>query len=95
MGEIQVEELVFDEHNLAHLSRHGISALDVVQVVGIAPLFRRNARARAASHQMIGPTASGAMLTICLSQTDRANVWRPITGWDSTERELEWYNAYR
>ena len=91
----QIDELEFDDDNEWHLDAHELTPTDVIQVFEVSPLFRPNKRGRAASVQMIGPKANGDILTVCLQPlAHRPGAWRPVTGWNSSEHELEWYNKH-
>jgi hypothetical protein len=41
--------------------------------------------------RVIGLTAAGRFITVAMAPTDRAHVWRPITGWSSTDEEKDYY----
>lgn len=42
--------------------------------------------------RIIGPTRAGRFLTVALEPTEDPAVWRPITGWPSTEREIAYHH---
>jgi hypothetical protein len=49
---------------------------------------------RSGSHLMIGPCISGRYWTIVVMEVDDAlGLWRPITGWPSTEKEIKAWHA--
>lgn len=91
-----IEEWVWDEGNLGELARHGVTSRIVESVAEEAPLFRRNKRGRAASHQMIGPDPGGRVWTICIGPIPGApGQWRAITGWPADDDEVAWYRRSR
>jgi hypothetical protein len=91
MPDVYIEKWVWDDGNLDELARHGLSRRAVLEVAEEAPLFRRNKRNRAASHQMIGPNRGGSIWTVCIREELEAGVWRAITGWPSEPQEITWY----
>lgn len=60
---VYIDEWDWDDGNLEELAPHGVTRRIVESVAEEAPLFRRNKRGRAASHQMIGPDPGGRMWT--------------------------------
>ena len=91
MPNVYIEEWIWDEGNLEELARHGLQRRTVLEVAEEAPLFRRNKRHRAASHQMIGPDRGGSMWTKCILSVLEKGIWRAITGWPSEDQEVTWY----
>lgn len=86
-----IEEWEWDEENIAHLARHGLTPKVVREVSFVGPKFRDNVEGRTASMQMIGPDTNLGIWTICILETHKPGVWRAITGWPATEGEQEWY----
>ncbi len=87
----------WDEANLDHLARHGIT-LELVEdeIWTEAPKYNKNLPGRSASHFMIGPDRGGTMWTICILQVGEAPaIWRAITGWESKSHEKAWYRRAR
>jgi hypothetical protein len=41
--------------------------------------------------RVVGPTASGRLITVVVASTDDPEVWRPITGWPATAWEIAYY----
>ena len=86
----------FDEHNLVHLARHGIAANLVWDVFLGSPRFFVNPprEGRSGSHLMIGRSSDGRHWTIVMVLVDdAAALWRPITGWPSTVKEVALWRA--
>lgn len=82
----------WDDENIGHLARHGVTPGIVREVSQKGPKFRENVEKRAASIQMIGPGNDLQMWTVCIVESeDSPGIWRAITGWASTELERKWY----
>jgi hypothetical protein len=58
-----ISEWRWSDEDIEHLARHAVRPADVLAVWRGTPKFRRNRRARAASHQMIGPDLGGQFFT--------------------------------
>lgn len=88
--EIAVDEIEWDDRNLTHAARHGVTPTVVREVLDQRPLFRRNLAGRSGDHRMIGPDRSGRFWTVILLDLG-AGRWRPITGWPTDNEERGWY----
>lgn len=87
MARITIYFLEFDDENINHLARHGITAEEVEQVTGNPYVTARKRAHRRSRICMIGTTDGGRALTIVLQVTRDDVVWRPVTGWDATAEE--------
>lgn len=93
---IRVDELEWDETNLEHCARHGLTAEIAESVRSKEPeFFRETRKGRTGTHAMLGPSTEGRFWTIKLKRTSREGVWRPITGWPSTNSEISSYQDAR
>ena len=89
---MEIAELDWDPTNIAKLATHGITRREVDQlvnygryVVDVHPEYPDQVR-------IIGPTIAGRFLTIALGLVDEeAGIWRPISGWSTSEREEAYY----
>jgi uncharacterized DUF497 family protein len=81
--EISIEELEWDDENMAHIEKHFVSPADVEAVRINSPLFFRNLPGRSATHVMIGRDGSGRVLYVALLSTGAAGVWKVISAWES------------
>jgi hypothetical protein len=94
-------EFEWDERNLRHIfedSPHGLTPQIVQTVAASGPLLVPNQPGvgRSGSHIMIGmATEAGAspgrFWTVILLDLGR-DLWRPITGWPSTDSEIRLLN---
>jgi hypothetical protein len=91
--ELYIEEWEWDDANIDHLARHGITPeLVEDEIWQEAPKYNTNRPNRAASHFMVGRDRSGVMWTICILRVSRdPAIWRAITGWRSKPQEIGWY----
>jgi uncharacterized DUF497 family protein len=86
-----IEGLDFDANNRQHLERHGLDDAAVWDILLDEPKFFRQVQrdGRSGSHLMIGTSSAGRHWTIVIVKLDdSAGIWRPITGWPSTRREI-------
>jgi len=87
---IRIEDWDLDEANTQELADHGVTVDILDQLLENKPRFRRNKKRRAATHQMIGPDNGGRKWVVCIRETG-PSVWRPVTGWEAAEHEIEWW----
>ena len=82
--------LEWDEGNAGHLN-YGFTVELCEQVASNFPVvildFRKGT---SGSHFFIAPDDNGRMWTIAVLQKG-GNLWRPITGWPSTNRQIRLY----
>jgi uncharacterized DUF497 family protein len=84
---IAIYFLEFDDNNIEHLGKHGIAPEEIEQITGNDYITARNVRQPESRIVMIGRTDGGRLLTVVLEATRDDVVWRPITGWESTQEE--------
>ena len=91
-SQIDVQDLEWDEGNLAHLADHGVQRTEVDAVLQNAPQFFANLPERSGTHVMLGPNANGRFLYVVLAESARRGVWRVITAYRySRRRALRYY----
>jgi uncharacterized DUF497 family protein len=88
---IKVEEFAFDERNMTKLRSHRVSIKEVLEVLWNSPKAFRNRSPGGAPYVVIGPTHSGRMITLPIDATDEPEIWRPRTGYPSSQRETKRY----
>lgn len=89
---LDVQELVFDPVNEAKFADHGVTVLDVLDVLDLEPRFFINRRARRASHVMVGRTRSGRVLIVPIEDWGRG-VWRPVTAFEANRWQVRRYRS--
>ncbi len=87
-----ISEWEWTDEVVDHLARHGVRAADVLAVWRHEPKYRRNRKRRSATHQMIGPDASGVFLAIFIrDDAVYQGRWRVVTGRLATAQERDWW----
>ena len=89
-------EYRWDEENVEHLGRHGITphiANDVLAVGEYLVLSSPNSPANRKA--VVGYTSRNRFVTVIAEPTEQPNVWRPVTGWWSTPKEVARYTAVK
>lgn len=89
---LDVFELVFDPVNEGKFAEHGVSAIDVLDVLDLEPRFFVNRRVRRASHVMVGRTRSGRVLIVPIEDWGRG-VWRPVTAFEANGWQVRRYGS--
>ena len=92
----EIRALEFDGRNLHHLAQHGLDANLIADVLAGAPIVAVNAPrgGRSGSHLLVGPSSAGRHWTIVIVEMDdKIGLWRPITGWPSTTKEILLWQA--
>jgi hypothetical protein len=81
-------EFQWDEWNLGHAARHGVTPELVLAVANGEPVvFENEGDGRSGSHVMIGSDEAGRFWTVIVLELT-SEIWRPITGWPSTPSEI-------
>jgi len=87
MASHRVSALILDEDNLGEMAAHGVSAAEVVQVIGNQHITAPNRRGETGSVLLIGETDGGRVLTIPLAPTHDPTTWRPATAFDASRQQ--------
>jgi uncharacterized DUF497 family protein len=78
-----VEELIWDDRNLEHIARHGVSRFEVEQVCYSDAFIKRTRNQLLAVY---GQTESGRYLIVFLGRRGQG-VYYPVTARDMIDRE--------
>jgi hypothetical protein len=88
---MEIERLAWYSANIAKLAAHGVAQYEAddmiiedAWVVDVDDYYPDQFR-------VIGPTSSGRFLTLVLEATDAPEVWRPVTGWPSSDVEIAYH----
>jgi hypothetical protein len=92
---VDVFALAFDDRNLAKLAMHGLAMRDALEVLDEDPRLMLNLSPDGAPYVLIGPTAAGRMVTLPIDPTPEPGVWRPRTGYPSSDSEALRYEELR
>jgi hypothetical protein len=71
------------EQNVEHFARHDVTPDDVFAVLRNGALFFDGLPGRTATHVMIGGDDRGRVLYVAILGTDKPDIWKPISGWES------------
>jgi len=78
-----IKNLIWDDRNIEHISRHGVEPEEVEQVC-IGKYFTK--RGRNGTYRVIGQTQAGRYLTLFLSPRGSGKFY-PVTARDSDNKE--------
>jgi len=88
---MEIERLVWYPVNAAKLAAHGVmqdEADDMIAedawVVDVDEDYPDQIR-------VIGPSTRGRFITLALAPTSDPAIWRPVTGWPSTDQEIAYH----
>jgi uncharacterized DUF497 family protein len=82
----------WDDENISHIARHGVTPEEIEEVFNGAAEFAFNyTKDGEERYQAFGVTARGRYLTV--GYVERAELIRAITAWDMTRKERKVYDA--
>ena len=89
---MHISEFEWDEGNVLHFELgHGIEPEEAEEVFVHRPLFRKTKRGH---YVAFGPTGAGRVLVVIFEKNRKGSV-RPITGWDMSRSEVQYYRKHR
>lgn len=88
---MEIRFLVWDARNIAKLAAHDITLEEVEAVLDRDEWVPATHEEYPDQVRMIGPTSGGRMLTVALAPASDAGTWRPVTGWDTSDDEIAYY----
>ena len=80
---IEVASLQWDDENIDHIARHGVTREDVEHGLANGPLFFQNVPGRSATHVMVGQDETGRVLYVPILCVEWPDVWRVVSAWES------------
>lgn len=80
---MQIESIEWDDANLEHATRHGVSADEIDQAISAPKRIARNKKARAASHLLLGQTRGGRWIKVAIRYDAASARVRPVTAWEA------------
>jgi uncharacterized DUF497 family protein len=89
---IKVEQLDWDEYNIAHIARHNVTTVEFEEVCYDAPIERRGYCQRIV---LIGLTMEKRILTLVLEPRGKAGMFRPVTAYDASRKSRREYETER
>jgi uncharacterized protein len=91
MSTVAEVEFEWDDDNVEHLARHGITPEEVEELFE-GPVIRRRGGTDAPDRfRVLGRTAAGRYLAMIYQERAR-DVVRPFTGWDIRQHERRLYD---
>jgi hypothetical protein len=87
---LDVDGFLFDDRNIAKLAEHEVTIREAFEVLEGNPKGFRN-HSEGAPWVLVGATLSGRMITLPIDPSDEPGMWRPRTGYDSSNKELRRY----
>lgn len=78
---LRVEGFHFDDENEEKLWSHGLTPIQVLQVLEHSHRIKKNRGQRRGAYLIIGRDRQGQCLAIPIEPTHDRRLWRPITGW--------------
>ncbi len=85
MSSSPIRAFAMDEENAEKFARHGLTELQVDQVLDSPFLHYRNRRGRRAARLVVGRDHGGQCIVIPVEPTGTLGVWRPVTAWRCDE----------
>ena len=85
----RIEGFLIDDENEAKFAAHGITSMQVVQVLESEYLRIRNRRRRRGLYLILGRDYSGVCIASPIEATHDPAIWRPITAWPCKGSERE------
>ena len=85
---VNVRHLDWDDWNVDHIARHGVSRDDVEEVCHGTPTEDETYRNRL---RLVGPTAVGNLLTVILAPQDEDGVYYVVTARPAAKKERRIY----
>lgn len=81
MPEINPESIGWNDRNVIHATRHGVSVSEIEQVLANNPIYRKNKKGRQADYLASGRTDGGRRVVVAVSWNSATREVRPITAW--------------
>ncbi len=88
MSSPEIADFLFDEDNEEKLAAHGLSALQVLQILENSHMVIPNRRGGRGLYLVVGRDNGGSCIAIPVEATHVVDLWRPITAWRCKASEL-------
>jgi hypothetical protein len=90
---LDIRELELDDANEAEAAAHGVTVVELLQLLDGHIRVFKNRKHRAGTHLLVGPTHGGRLITAPIAKTAIPGRWRPVTAWPSSSAEKARYNS--
>ncbi len=88
MSSPEIADFLIDADNEEKFAAHGVSVLQVLQVLENTSMVTPNRRGRRGLYLVIGRDNGGTCVAIPIESTHVVDLWRPITAWPCKASEL-------
>lgn len=88
MSSPEIADFLIDEENEEKFAAHGVSALQVLQILENSHMVVPNRRGRSGIFLVVGRDNSGSCIAVPVEPTYVVDLWRPITAWRCKASEL-------
>ena len=79
---MQIEVIEWDDDNVEHATRHGVSVSEIEQAIANATAGRRNKRGRSGDVRIDSVTDGGRRVVVIGAHDPGRHSLRPITAWE-------------
>lgn len=80
---VHVESVEWDDDNIEHAPRHGVSMAEIEQAIDNATAVRRNKRHESGDARLDSVTDGGRKVVVIVSYDRVRRSLRPITAWEA------------
>ena len=88
MSSPEISDFLIDEDNEEKFAAHGVSALQVLQILENSHMVVPNRRGRRGLYLVVGRDNGGSCIAVPVERTHVVDFWRPITAWRCKVSEL-------
>lgn len=88
MKVINVNKLIWDSWNIAHIARHNVTPEEVEQVCHTNPVIQKGNKGRLL---VFGPTKKGRMLVVIIDEEKETNIYYPVTAYKASNKLIRIY----
>ena len=80
---MRIEVIEWDDNNVEHATRHGVSMSEIEQAIANATTVRRNKRGRSGDVRIDSVTDGGRAVVVIATHDPGRRSLRPITAWEA------------
>lgn len=84
-------ELIWDEYNREHASRHGVSLIEITDMAAHGPFVELTHRRYPGQKRFVGLSPRNRFITVAVEPVEGRGRARPVAAWPSTVREIALY----
>jgi hypothetical protein len=87
MSSPRIDNFLFDEENEGEITAHGLSIIQILQMLENLSITMPNRKYRRGLYLMVGRDNGGKCISSPIEPTYKKGLWRPITAWPSKKGE--------